>query len=152
MKLQAHLPTFGIEPRDWHAATIALISLFGAVALLLTLQSGSLLDNPLLGRMTTSPIIGPQTSVSKRISLGLRLWDVPISPWERFSVAHPLPPEVASAQRFSIGKDDRAVFEVSGDAALRKMLAENAPVPQLKSPNDRLMLMLMLLQFNSRRS
>ena len=75
MKLQAHLPTFGIEPRDWHAATIALISLFGAVALLLTLQSGSLLDNPLLGRMTTSPIIGPQTSVSKRISLGLRLWD-----------------------------------------------------------------------------
>jgi hypothetical protein len=48
MKLQAHMPTFSIGARDWHAAMITLASLFGAAVLLLALQSGVLLNSPLL--------------------------------------------------------------------------------------------------------
>ncbi len=48
MKLQAHLPAVSIGARDWRGAKIALVSLFGAAVLLLVLQSGVLLDNPLL--------------------------------------------------------------------------------------------------------
>jgi len=46
----------------------------------------------------------------------------------------------------------RAVFEVSGDAALRNMLAEKGTVPQVKPRSNRLMLMLMLLGLDKRRS
>jgi hypothetical protein len=138
------LPTFGIGPQDWHAAMIALISLFGAALLLLALQSGVVLSNPLLERLQTSPI-------SRRISLDLHLWNPPISPSERFSVAHPLSANVASSQRFSIGMHARAVFEVSGDAVLRNMSAEKETVPQVKPRSDRLMLMLMLLRLDTRR-
>jgi hypothetical protein len=145
MKMQAHLPTFGIGPRDWHAAMIALASLFGAAVLLLALQSGVVLSNPLLVRLQTSPI-------SHRVSLDLHLWNPPISPSERFSVAHPLPGNVASSQRLSIGMDARAVFGVSGDAVLRNMSAEKGTVPRLKPRSDRLMLMLMLLGLDKRRS
>lgn len=144
MKLQAHLPTFDIGPRDWHATMIALVSLFGAAVLLLALQASVLLNNPLLERLQTSPI-------QHRVSLDLHLSNPPISPSEQFSVAHPLPASVASSQRFSIGLDARAGFEVSGDAALRNMLAEKGTVPQLKPRNDRLLLMLMLLRLDTRR-
>ena len=41
MKLQAHLPIVAIGERDWHAAMIALVSLFGATALLLGLLARS---------------------------------------------------------------------------------------------------------------
>ncbi len=145
MKLQAHMPTFGIGPRDWHAAMIALASLFGAAVLLLALQSGVLPNSPLLEGLQTSPI-------PHRVSLDLHLWNPPISPSGRFSVAHPLPGYVASAQRFSIGMEARAVFEASGDAALRNLLAEKGTVPQVKPHSDRLILMLMLLGIDKRRS
>jgi hypothetical protein len=148
MKLQAHLPMVTIGARDWHAAMIALVSLFGAAMLLLASQSGALLNNPSFERLQTSPII----SVPDRISLDLHLWNPPISPWGRFSVAHPLPENAVLSQEFSIGMDERAVFEVFGDAALRGMLAEKGTVPQLKPRNDRLMLMLMLLRLGTRRS
>lgn len=144
MKLQAHLPTFGIGPRDWHAAMIALASLFGAAVLLLALQSGVLPNSPLLEGLQTP-------AVPHRVSLDLHLSHPPIRPWERFSVAHPLPANVASSQRFSIGMDARPVFEASGDAALRNLLAEKGTVPRLKPRSDHLMLMLMLLRLDRRR-
>ncbi len=147
MKLQAHLPTFSIGPRDWHAAMIVLISLFGAVALLLALQSAVLLSNPLLERPQTSRT----SSVPHRSSLDLRLSNHPIGPWERFSVAHPLPAHAGLSQQFSIGIDARAMFDAFGETARRDMLAEKATVPQVKPRNDRLMLMLMLLQLDTRR-
>jgi len=148
MKLQAHLPIVSIGPRDWHAAMIALVSLLGAVVLLAALQSGVLSNNLLFSPLQMSPII----SVPHRVSLDLHLSNPPIGPWERFSVAYPLPANVASSQRFSIAMDYRAVFEVFGEAALRNMLAEKGPVPQLKPRSDRLILMLMLLGLNTRRS
>jgi len=151
MKLQAHLPTISIGAWDWHAAMIALASLFGAAMLLLALQWDMLLNNPLPDRMRTSPIAAPQISVPHRVPLGLHLSNHPISPWKRFSVAHPLPANVASAQRFSIGTDARGVFEVFGDAALRRISADENTLPQLKPRNDRLLLMLILLGLDTRR-
>jgi hypothetical protein len=148
MKLQAHMPTFSIGPRDWHAAMIALVSLLGAVVLLVALQSGVLSNNLLFSPLQTWSII----SVPHRVSLDFHLSNPPIGPWERFSVAHPLPANVASSQRFSIAMDSRALFEVFGEAALRNMSAEKGPVPQLKPRNDRLILMLMLLGVNTRDS
>ena len=148
MKLQAHLPTFSIGPRDWHAAMIALVSLLGAVVLLVSLQSGVLSNNLLFSPLQTSSTIG----VPPRVSLDLHLWNPPIGSWERFSVAHPLPANVASSQQFSIAVGSRAVFAVFGEAALHNMLAQKEPVPQLKPRNDRLILMLMLLGLNKRRS
>ncbi len=152
MKLQAHLPTVSIGARNLHAAMIALISLFGAAALLLTLQSGTLLNNTLLGQLRAAPIMAAQIGVSHRVSLDLHFWKHPISPWKRFSVAHPLRANVASSQRFSIGMDERAVFKTFGETALRGMSAEKGTVPELKPRNDRLMLMLMLLRLDTRRS
>lgn len=118
--------------------------------LLLALQSGVLLNDPLLERLQTSPII-PQISVPHRVSLDLQLWNHPISSWKRFSVGHPLPANVASSQRFSIGMDARVVFEVFGAAALRDMLGEKGTVPQLKPRNDRLLVILMLLRLHTHR-
>jgi len=148
MKLQAPIVSIGGE-HNWHVAMIALVSLFGVSVLLVALQSGALLNNPLLERLETSPIIRPQISVSHRVSLDLQLWNHPISPWKRFSVGHPLPANVASSQQFSIGIDARGVFEVFGEAALRDMLAEKGTVSQLKPRNDRLLLALMLLRLHA---
>lgn len=151
MKLRAHIPV-SIGTRIWHAAMIALGSFFGATVLLLALQSGVLLNNPLLERLRTSPIIRPQISVPHRVSLDLRLWNHPISPWKRFSVSHPLPANAASSQGFSIGTDARVVFGLFGDAALRGMSPGERTVRQLKPRNDRLLLILMLLRLDTRRS
>ncbi len=146
MKLQAHLPTFSIGPRDRHAAMIALVSLFGAAALLLALQSAVLLSNPLLERPQTSPTI----SVPHRNSLDLRLGSHPMTPWERFSVAHPLPANAALSQQFSIGIDARVLLAAFGEAAHRDLLAEKGTVPELKTRDDRLILMWMLLHLDTR--
>jgi hypothetical protein len=147
MKLQAHLPMVTIGAWNWRAAMIALVSLLGAAVLLLASQSGVSANNALFERLQTSPII----SVPHRVSLDLHLRHLPIGPWERFSVARPLPENAVSSQGFSIGMDERAVFEVFGDAALSDMLAEKGTVPQLKPRNDRLILMLMLLRLDTRR-
>ncbi len=147
MKLQAHLPD-SIGPRDLHAGMIALVSLFAAAVLLLALQSGTLLNNPLVERSQTSPTI----STTHSVSLDLHLWNPPISPWERFSVGHPLPANAALSHQFSIGMDARAGFELSGDAAHRDILAEKGTVPEIKPRSNRLILMLMLLRLDTRRS
>jgi len=152
MKIQAHLPTVSTGARNRRAAAIAWVSLFAAVALMLGLQSGGLLNNPLLGRMRTPPITASQISDPHRVSLGLRAWNHPISPWKRFSVAHPLPANATSSQRFSIGTDERIVFKLFGDEALRDMAADERTAPQLKPRNDRLILMLMLLGLGRHRS
>ncbi len=148
MKLQAHFPIVSIGPRDGHAAMIALVSLLGVMVLLVALQSGVLSNNPSFEPLQTSSTIG----VPPRVSLDLHLWNPPIGPSERFSGAHPLPANVALSQQFSIAVGSRAVFAVFGEAALHNMLAEKGPVPQLKPRNDRLILMLMLLGINKRRS
>jgi hypothetical protein len=151
MKLQAHMPTVSIAARDWRAAMIALVSLFAA-SVLLTLQSGILLNNSLLDRLRTPPIAHPHIGVAHRASLDLHLWSPVISPSRRFSVAHPLPAYVALSQPFSIGLNSRAAFEVFGQAALRNMPADRGTTSQLKPSNDRMMLMLMLLRLHSHRS
>ncbi len=48
--------------------------------------------------------------------------------------------------------DARAGFELSGDAAHRDILAEKGTVPEIKPRSNRLILMLMLLRFDTRRS
>jgi hypothetical protein len=152
MKPQADIPTVSIGARDWRAATIALVSLFGGAILLLALESGVLLNNSLFDRLRSAPISHDNANFADRVSLDLHLLSNPISPMRRFSVAHPLPANVAASQRFSIGSDERATFEVFGDTALSGMLADERTVRQLKPHNDRLMLMLMLLRLHTHRS
>ncbi len=74
-----------------------------------------------------------------------------MNPWERFSVAHPLPANAALSQQFSIGIDARVVFAAFGEAAHRDLLAEKGTAPELKPRNDRLILMWMLLRLDTRR-
>jgi len=152
MKLQAHLPTVSIGARDWHAATIALVSLLGAAVLLIATQSRALLNNPLFERLRTPPATPPQTAVLNRVSLDVHSLFTPIDPARRFSVAHQLPENVAASQPFSIGTDARARFEVFGEAALRNVSADENTVRQLNPHNDRLLLMLMLLRLHRHRS
>jgi len=136
---------------NWHVAMFALVSLFGVSVLLLALQSGVLLDNPLFKRLQSSPIISPQISVPHNVSLDLHLVFHPINPWKRFSVAQPSPANVALSHRFLIGRDARARFEIFAEAALHDTLAEKGTartVPELKPRNDRLLLTLMLLGLN----
>jgi hypothetical protein len=152
MKLQAHLPTVSIGARDWRAATIALASLCAASILILAIQSGFLLDNPLPQQQGTSPIARSHISVTHSVSLELHLLNYSINPARQFSVAHPLPAIVASPQRFSIGIDERAAFEAFGDAALRDMVVDKRAVRALNPHNDRLLLMLMLLRLHPHRS
>ena len=152
MKLQAHLPTASIGARDWHVAMVALASLVGATVLLLAIQSGPLLNNPSFDRLLRLPIIHPDIRAAHRVSLDLRLLSNPINPTTPFSVAHPLPADVASSQRFSIGADARVAFEVFGEAARRDMLADEKTVQQLKPHNDRMLLMLMWFRLHTRRS
>jgi len=151
MKLQAHLPTVGIGARDWRAATIALVSLFGAAMLLLALESGVLLNNPLFERLRAAAIAPRDAGFPNRVSLDLHLLSNPINPTRPFSVAHPLPANVASSQRFSIGGDERVAFEVFGETALGGMLADQRTVSQFKPHNDRLLMMLMLMQLHQHR-
>jgi len=151
MKLQAHLPTIGIGARDWHAATIALVSLVGAAVLLIATQSSVLLNNPLFERLRTSPATPPQTAALNRVSLDVHSLLAPIDPARRFSVAHQLPENVASSQPFSIGMDSRVAFEIFGETAHSELLADQSTLPQLQPRNDRLMLMLMLLRLHQHR-
>jgi hypothetical protein len=151
MKLQAHLSAVSVSDQDWHAAMIVFASLVAAVLLLLTLQSGVLLNNPLLEQLSATPA-SPEASVANRVSLDLHSWNHAISPSERFSVAHPLPASVALSQRFSIGIDAQVRFEHFGDEAFRHMSGEKETVPQLKPQTDRMLLMLMLFGLDKRQS
>jgi hypothetical protein len=152
MKLQAHMPTVSVGARDLRAAKIALVSLFVAAALVLTLQSGVLLDNPQPEPLRKSSVAPAQISVAHRVSLNLRWGSDPIDQWRRFSVAHPLPGDVASSQPFSIGIDERVAFEAFGDAALRDLLADERSERQFRPRDDRMLLMLMWLRLHTRRS
>jgi hypothetical protein len=151
MKLQAHIPTISIGGRDWHAATIALASLVGAAVLLLAIQLGLLLNNPLVERLRTASATRPHIGAFNRVSLDIHSLSNPIDPTRRFSVAHPLPGNVASSQPFSIGSDARVGFEVFGETAHSELLADEGTLPQLQPRNDRLMLMLVLLRLHPHR-
>jgi hypothetical protein len=150
MKLQAHLPTVHSGARDWHAATIALASLLGGAILVLAVQSGGLLNNLLFERLQPSSMRHSSLDVFHRVSLDVHSLGDEIDPTRRFSVAHQLPENVASSQPFSIGIVARDAFEVFGDSAQRDILADEKTVDQLQ-PNDRLMLMLMLLRLHPHR-
>jgi hypothetical protein len=150
MKLQAHLPSVSIGTRDWHAATIALAALLGVSILLLVMESGGLLNNLLFERFRPSSMRHSSIDVFHRVSLDIHSLGDQIDPTRQFSVAHQLPENVASSQPFSIGIDARVAFEVFGDSAQREMLADEDTVRQLQ-PNDRLMLMLMLLRLHPHR-
>ena len=151
MKLQAHMPIVSIGPRDWRAAMIALASLFAVSILLLALQTDGLLNNPLLEHLRTPPATHPHAAVLNRVSLDVHSLFTPTDPARRFSVAHPLPANVASSQRFSIGNDERVAFEVFGETALSGMLADERTVSQLQPHDDRLLMMLMLMQLHQHR-
>jgi hypothetical protein len=150
MKLQAHLPSASIGARDWHAATIAWTALLGVSILLLVLESVGLLNNLLLEQFRPSSIRHPDIDAFYQVSLDIHSLSNPIDATRRFSVAHQLPENVASSQPFSIGSDARVEFEAFGESAQRDMLADEKTARQLK-PNDRLMLMLMLLRLHQHR-
>jgi len=155
MKTQAHLQAVTIGARgEWRAA-IGAGSFLGALLLILAVQSGVLLNDPLLDRWEGSPNadhqVHSQISGPKRVSLNVHSSDRAASPWSGFSVAHALPANVALSQRYSVGADARAVFEVFGGTALRKMFASEKTERQLRPAHDRLMLMLMLLRLRSDR-
>lgn len=150
MKLQAHLPAAHIGARDWHAATIALAALLGVSILLLVLESGGLLNNLLFERLQPSSMRHSNVDAFHRVSLDVHSMSNPVGSKKRFSVAHQLPENVASSQPFSVGSDARFAFEVFGESAQRDMLADENTARQLQ-PNDRLMLMLMLLRLNPHR-
>jgi hypothetical protein len=151
MKLQAHIPIVSIGARDWRAAMIALASLFAVSILLLALQTDGLLNNSLLEHLAPRSIAHFHTGAPDRVSLDIHLWSPAIDPTSRYSVAHPLPANVASSQRFSIGNDERVSFEVFGETALSGMLADERTVRQLNPHNDRLLMMLMLMQLHQHR-
>jgi hypothetical protein len=150
MKMQAHMPIVSIGARDWRAAMIALVSLFGVSIIIVALRAGALVNNTPFARLGASSLT-PHISVARRVSLDLHLIDHPVEAWRQFSVAHPLPANVTSSQRFSIGGEARVAFETFGQAALRKLLAKERTERQLKPSHDRLMLMLMLLRLHSQR-
>ena len=154
MKLRTHLSAVSIGARDWRA-TIAVGSLLGALVLILTVQPGVSFTNQSLDRLGASPSTeyngllekasrDPQNSSSHRVSLIVHSQDQA----EGFSVAHTLPAEVALSQRFSVGAEARAVFEVFGERALRRMSANRRHERELKPRGDRMMLMLMLLRLH----
>jgi hypothetical protein len=148
MKLQAHLPTVSSGARDSRAVTIALALLLAAAVLLLATESGALLNNPLLEHLPTSSAARPQVAVLNRVSLNILPLNNPIDPTIRFSVAHPLPANVASSQPFSIGMESRLAFEVFGETAQSELVADERTLPELQQRNDRVMLMLMLLRLH----
>jgi hypothetical protein len=148
MKLQAHMPTVSIGARDWRAPMIALVSLLGVSLLILALRSGGFLNNPLFERFGASPFTHP-LNVSRRVSLDLHSLDYPIAAWRPFSVAHPLPANVTSSQRFSVGSEARVAFDIFGQNAFRNLLVNERKERHLKPSHDRLMLMLMLLRLHT---
>jgi hypothetical protein len=150
MKLQAHMPVGSIGVPHWSAAKIVFASLVGAAALVGTVESGVLLNNPLIESLRMSSVEDRQISGAHRVSLDLKLLSHGGNQLRRFSVAHPLPPEVASSQRFSIGTDARVGFEAFGDAALHA-LASKRRVPRPQVRNDRMVLMLMLVRLRPHR-
>ncbi|MGH7922968.1 MAG: hypothetical protein ACREQH_00080 [Candidatus Binatus sp.] len=152
MKLQGHIPTVTVGARGWRAPMIALISLAGASILVLTLQSVILLNNPLFARLRTSLVAPGHISLAHRVSLDRHLLSHPIDPSRRFSVAHPLPANVAASQPFSIGVSERLAFEVFGQAALRDLLSDERMERQLKPRKNRMLLMLMWLRLHTQRS
>ena len=117
---------------------------------MLAVQSGGLLNNLLFERLQPSSMRHSSLDVFHRVSLDVHSIGDEIDPTRRFSVAHQLPENVASSQPFSIGIDARDAFEVFGDSAQRDILADEKTVDQLQ-PNDRLMLMLMLLRLHPHR-
>jgi len=145
------MPTISIGAREWRAAMIALASLFAVSILLLALQTDGLLNNSLLEHLAPRSIAHFHTGAPDRVSLDIHSWSPTIDPTSRYSVAHPLPANVASSQRFSIGGDERVAFDVFGETALSGMLADERTVSQLKPHNDRLMMMLMLMQLHQHR-
>jgi len=157
MKLRTQLSAVSIGARDWRA-TIAVGSFLGALVLILTVQSGVSFTNQSLDRLGASSSTeyngllekasrDPQNSSSHRVSLIVHSQDQA----EGFSVAHTLPAEVALSQRFSVGAEARAVFEVFGERALRRMSANPRHERELKPRGDRMMLMLMLLRLRDQR-
>jgi hypothetical protein len=152
MKLHAHIPTLGVSARDWRVATAALVSVLGASMLMLAIQFGVLLDNPLIDRLRTLPAAHPDISAAHRVSLDIHFLSNPISPSGQFSVAHPLPADVTWPQRFSVGADARLAFEVFGEAAHRDMRANEKTVHQFEPRSDPMLLMWMLLRLHPHRS
>ncbi|HEY6394827.1 MAG TPA: hypothetical protein VIX12_05370, partial [Candidatus Binataceae bacterium] len=69
MKIQAHLPEFGIGAREWRAGMIALISLSAASALLLTLHSTGAVNNSPFDRIASPLMVQSNTQVPHRIAL-----------------------------------------------------------------------------------
>jgi hypothetical protein len=131
--------------------SIALVSLIGAAILLLALISGVLHDNQLLEDWLPQAFTHLQGDSADRVSLNLHSWNASNNPSARFSVAHPLPPNVTSSQLFSIGLDSRVAFDVFGETAHSELIADERALPQLQSRSDRLMLMLMLLRLHDHR-
>ena len=151
MKMQTHIPTIGIRASDGRAAIIALASLIVASMLLIGLQTSGLLDNPLLERLTPWSITHSRTGALHRVSLDPRLLGDANNPARRYSVAHPQPADVTSSQRFSIGTDALGAFEIFGETANSELLADDRTVPQFEPREDRLLMMLMLLQLHPHR-
>ena len=151
MKLQTHIPTISIGARDGRAAIIALASLIAAAMVLLGLQTSGLLDNPLLKHLTPWSITRLNAGLIHRVSLDPRLLNDANNPARRFSVAHPQPANVTSPQLFSIGTDARGAFQVFGETSQSELIADDRTVPQIEPREDRLLMMLMLLQLHPHR-
>jgi hypothetical protein len=151
VKLQTHIPTVGIRVRDWRATMIALAALVAASMVLVGLQTIGLLNNPLLERAAPWSITHLHDASLHRISLDPRPLSDANNPARRFSVAHPQPANVTLAQLLSIGTDARGAFEMFGDSAHSAMLADDRTVPQFEPREDRLLMMLMLLQLHPHR-
>ena len=119
--------------------------------LLLALESEVLLNNPLFDRLRAAVVTRRDAAFAHRVSLDLHLLSNPISPTRRFSVAHPLPANVASSQLFSIGSEERVAFEVFGETAQSEIIFDQRTAPEIQPRSDRLMLMLMLLRLHEHR-
>ena len=148
MTPKTHIPTKGSVARGWGATMIALAALIG---ILLALESGLLHNNPLLKRLVPRSIIRSRDGVPDRVSLDLHLLSPSNNPARRFSVAHPPPANVTSSQLFSIGTDARGAFEVFGETAHSELIADDGSVAQIRPREDRLLMMLMLLQLHPHR-
>jgi len=151
MKLQTNMPTIGVRARDWRAIMMALAALVAASMVLIGLQTVGLLNNPLLERGTPWSITQLHDGARQLVSLDPRPSADANNPARRFSVAHPQPANVTSSQLSSIGTDARGAFEVFGETAHSEMLADDRTLPQFEPREDRLLMMLMLLQLHPHR-
>jgi hypothetical protein len=149
MKLQAHLPIGGIGESHWSAAKIVFASLVGAAALVGTVESGVLLNNPLIDSLRMSSVEDRQIRGAHRVSLDLQMFSHSGDQLRRFSVAHKLPVGVATSQRFSIGADARVGFAAFGDAALRDLTSKKSA--RKFESNNQVVLMLMLARLRPHR-